>query len=115
VVFRRRITYESSASSAEALFNNVRPICRWRSGESVWCANAAIAVIAVIHAKPAAGSESSRTAFTSHAECRGFGPGQRRAHISADSRGWLYDEFKCREEIWLRRTRTPRNARRAAN
>jgi hypothetical protein len=86
--------------------SSVRSICRWRAGVSLSRANAVTR---------APGSESSRTDSTSRAECRGFQPGQRRVHISADSWGWLYDEFKCREEVWLRRTRTPRNARRTAD
>jgi hypothetical protein len=81
-----------------------RSFCRWRSGESVWRANAAT------RANHASDSESSNTASTSRARCRGFRPGQRRAHISGKSRGWFYDKFKCREEFWLRGTRTPRNA-----
>ncbi len=86
----------------------VRSVCRWRSGESVWCANAVT---------NAAGSDSSRTDSTrgfaiNHAECRGF---HRRAHFCAESRGWLLDEFKFREEVWLRRTRTPRDAWRPAD
>jgi hypothetical protein len=84
------------------LASGSRFIYRWRAGVSLWRANAVTR---------APGSESSRTDSTSRAECRGFRPGQRRTHVSADSRGWLLDEFKCREEIWLRRTRTSRDAR----
>src|SRR6267143_4703610 len=87
----------------------VHYIYRWRAGVSLWRANA------VTRTNPASNSESARTAFTSSAECRGFRPGQRRAHISADSLGWLLDEFKCREEVWLRRTRTSRDARRTSD
>jgi hypothetical protein len=86
--------------------NNVHSIYRWRFFESLWRANAIIS---------GSGSESSRTVSTSHAECQTFRPGQRRAHIWAESLGWPYDEFKCREEVWFRRTRTPWDAGRTAD
>ena len=66
-------------------------------------------------ANSAARSESSGTDPASRAECRGVRPSQHRTHIRADSRGRFHDEFKCREEVWLCRTRTPRNAWRPAD
>ena len=63
-------------------------------------------------ANHAFGSDSSWTDPTSHyvisyVECWGL---HSRARICVESRGWLLKEFRCREEAWFCRTRTPRNA-----
>lgn len=72
---------------------------------------------AATRANHTSGSDSSRTDPTSHyvtsyVECCGL---HSRARICVESRGWLLKEFRCREEVWFCRTRTPRNAWRPAD
>lgn len=89
--------------------SDIGPVYDECSGESMWRTSAAS------RADSADDSESSGTDSTSFAECRSVRPSQHRTRSIADSGGCFHDEFKCRQEVWFRRTRTSRNARRPSN